>query len=215
MNINFEKLVNKPQELSKYTLNGDVFDEDHPKYVLIDSRNNTLDKQWYRILYKDGTLGGRLEGYWNLNQSGNCKVLDDARIYDTSCVRGNAIIKNSAYVSGNSYVIGDAVISGRANINKSKISGEVHITDNADIYRSIVYGKAFIHEDAKLWYSWAYDEAEICLFAKVTDFSRIFGKSKITHDIYGGSYIEDNKLVKKVDTLKLLDELFPVKKYYR
>ena len=89
------------------------------KYVLI--IDDTCYRNYYRLkALKDfsdiskGNFGGYLESYYNLSQSGNCWVYNNARVYGFAQVSENACIYDEARVCGNAQVFGNAQVSGSA-----------------------------------------------------------------------------------------------------
>ena len=66
----------------------------------------------FKDVYK-GDRGGYVKGYYNLSQTGNCWVYDeaivsgDARVTEDAVIRHTAQIINDAKISGDAEVIGD------------------------------------------------------------------------------------------------------------
>ena len=61
-----------------------------------------------------GELGGFVQSYHNLSQSGNCWVYNKARVFDNARISENAKVFN-AIVKNNSIVSGDTIITGNRN----------------------------------------------------------------------------------------------------
>ena len=134
--------------------------------------NNTV---LYRVQYENGKLGGWIESEDNLDQDGNCQVLEDGKVYGNAKVQGNAwvfgeaqvynnaVVNGVARVSGQSKVFGyaivtdDTIVMDQARVRKnawitgiSKIMGNAVITDNAALEDTTVSGDARIAGEMKL-----------------------------------------------------------------
>ena len=57
---------------------------------------------------KKGDLGGWVEDYRNLSQSGNAWVYDDAQVFDYALVCGNASIEDNASIESDANVFSNA-----------------------------------------------------------------------------------------------------------
>lgn len=90
-------------------------------------------------------IGGYVNGYHNLSQSGNCWIYDTARISRRAKVTGNAIIKDSSLVTDNAIVSGDAIVSGN-----TMVFDFANINDNAKIYSTVVKDKAVVYGNTEL-----------------------------------------------------------------
>ena len=100
------------------------------KYILIEG--NCL----YRIKslkdFKDvrkGDIGGFIQGYHNLSQSGNCWIYNNAQVFNRARVFGNAIVTDNAWVHGDAKVFENAKVSGKAHISYCTIFGNARIVD--------------------------------------------------------------------------------------
>jgi NDP-sugar pyrophosphorylase family protein len=97
---------------------------------------------------KKGELGGYLEGYHNLSQTGNCwvyniaivrdyarvsenaQISDKAKVFDYACIYGNATVYGNAQVYGNAIVKENAKVTGNARVRKDIIvRGETCLSD--------------------------------------------------------------------------------------
>ena len=96
------------------------------KYILIkeDSFLRTLTKlNYYRLKalknfldVKRGDIGGYIQHYYNLSQSGKCWVYGNAWVCDGARVSENAVVCENAFVEGNAKVYGNAKITGNARV---------------------------------------------------------------------------------------------------
>lgn len=78
---------------------------------------------------KSGDIGGWIENYTNLSQSGDAWVYDNARVTGDARVTDNAQVYDNAWVYGNARVTGDAEVSGDA-----RVYGDARVTGNAWVY---------------------------------------------------------------------------------
>lgn len=74
----------------------------------------------------EGELGGWIESYQNLSQSGNAWVYDDAEVFE------NAKVYDNAKVYGNDRIYGDACIFDFANV-----CGHAHVCGDAKFGRDL------------------------------------------------------------------------------
>lgn len=118
-----------------------LIESDRNKYVFTEKTLKICEHTLHQIQavcdfgnVKEGQIGGYVESYENLSQSGNAWVDCDARVFCDSVVLGNA------YVSGCSYVYGNACIMGYAEVYNSKICGNVCITDYAHVHDTTIRG---------------------------------------------------------------------------
>ena len=102
-------------------------------------------KSWKYILIKDnylfrikslkdfsnvqkGELGGYIEGYHNLSQTGNCWVYNEAKVRDYARVSENAQISDKARVYEYAQVFGNVKVHGKA-----RVSGNAIIKEDAQV----------------------------------------------------------------------------------
>ena len=110
-------------------------------------------KDFYGV--KKGDKGGYIQGEWNLSQTGNCWVHDEAYVWqdavvsEDATIRGDAKVYGDAIVRGDTEVFGNAVIKGDSSIYDSLFSDFV-IVDDAKVFRSKVYNNAVITGGAEV-----------------------------------------------------------------
>ena len=93
-----------------------------------------------------GDIGGYVEKYENLEQSGDAWVSENAQVSGNARVRGNAWVLGNARVSGNARVLGYAQVLGNAWVSgnawvlgkvqvlgKAWVAGDARVSRNADI----------------------------------------------------------------------------------
>ena len=129
------------------------------KYILIkeDSFLRTLTKiSYYRPkAIKDfsdvrkGDIGGYIQHYYNLSQSGKCWVYNEAWVCENARVSENAVVCENAFVEGNAVVFGNAKVCGNA-----LVKGTTIMNDNTVICRDtiidnniIITGKSLKNDD--------------------------------------------------------------------
>ena len=84
----------------------------------------------------EGRLGGYVQGYHNLSQSGNCWIYDSATVVDNARVIGNAKVCDCALINGNAIISDNAQISGHAGIGGSVVVyGNKIITKGVYVYK--------------------------------------------------------------------------------
>ena len=142
-------------------------------------------KDFYNV--KKGDKGGYIQGEWNLSQSGNCWVRDEAYVWQDAVVSEDATIRDEAKVYGDAIVRGDSEVHSTANVFEHAI-----IDDGAVVgYGATVKGHAHISEDAYIC-----DQSIIRGNAKVLGDSRIRGFSEVYGNavIKGDSSISDSSI---------------------
>lgn len=118
--------------------------EERPKYVLDwDDSIQHNGKNLYRIIYRDGSKGGWIQGYHNLSQYGDCKVDDDAKVFGAGYVHGDAQVYGNAQVYERAWVFDKAIVHSDAQVyGDSQVYGKSEITDSARVYgQAEVYGR--------------------------------------------------------------------------
>ena len=117
-----------------------------------------------------GNLGGYVDGYHNLSQTGNCWIYDRVIVFGNAKVYENAKLYCTVQVYDNAQVHGDA-----------KVSHEVEIYGNAEIFgyakvenNACVCGNARVFENA-----WIADNAVVCEDAVVSGKTLVFGITRI------------------------------------
>lgn len=95
---------------------------------------------------KKGDLGGYLEHIYNLAQSGNCWI------YDNACVCGGADIRGDARVFGDACIYENARISDDARVyGNARLIGNSEVFDNAHVYGNVVIrDKSRVHGKARI-----------------------------------------------------------------
>lgn len=140
-------------------------------------------KDFYGV--KKGDKGGYIQGEWNLSQTGNCWVHDEAYVWQDAVVSEDATIRGDAKVYGDAIVRGDTEVCGTANVFEHAIIDDCAVVG----YGSTVKGHAYVAEDAYIQ-----DKSIIRGNAKVLGDSRIRGYSEVFGNavIKGDSSIYDS-----------------------
>ena len=117
------------------------------KYILC--KDNTYYLGKYKSYYRPkalrdfsnvskGDIGGHLEGYHNLSQSGNCWIYGYATITRNAIVSENAKVYNNAVVTNNAKVFGNAIVYENARIfDDARVSGNIIVSGFTSINRDI------------------------------------------------------------------------------
>lgn len=131
---------------------------------------------------KAGDLGGFVERYENLSQTGDAWVADaavvagcayvsgDALVCDTAQVTGHVQVAEQATVAGNAIVYDNVVVAGAAAVvGNAVVSGCVRIFDRAEIHdKARCYGNVRVSGDASIRGNvQVYSDAHICGNAEV------------------------------------------------
>lgn len=83
---------------------------------------------------KRATVGGLIDSYHNLSQSGNCWVAKNASVCDTARVEGDALITDDAIVCADSVVKDNAIISGDCQVAcGSVVGGDTVVTGSVEL----------------------------------------------------------------------------------
>lgn len=146
------------------------------KYIL---KKEIVDKKYHPKALKDfsdvlkGDLGGCVDRYCNLSQSGDCWIYDKSMVFGFAEVTRNAIVKEG------SKVFEHARVSDNAKIIWSVISGHAEISDNAEVINSRVSENAKVCENSIVDKSTLiYGYAEVSGHAHIIQ-STIRGNAKI------------------------------------
>ncbi|MCL5106269.1 MAG: hypothetical protein M1331_02665, partial [Candidatus Marsarchaeota archaeon] len=73
-------------------------------------RDITLETNIGKLIVKKGDLGGFVEDYHNLSQSGSAWIFDNAMACKGACVSGNAMLFDDAVSRGKSRICGCSVL---------------------------------------------------------------------------------------------------------
>jgi UDP-3-O-[3-hydroxymyristoyl] glucosamine N-acyltransferase len=97
---------------------------------------------------EEGDIGGFVESYDNMSQSGTSWVYDDARVHEKAKISGNCVITDKAVVKGEARVKGysriedTVILSGKVNVIKSAcIYGKVELSGNETVRDDIGFKK--------------------------------------------------------------------------
>ena len=127
------------------------------KYKLTNETITHLGRTLYRIQalkdfsnVKKGDLGGYIQSEYNLAQTGDCWVYDNAMVYgkalvyvdgvvcDNARVYGEAMVYGNGIVCDNARVSGEVMVSGEARVSgEAKVSGEGYLRSNVEVKESI------------------------------------------------------------------------------
>ena len=96
------------------------------KYILIKCSNLYYNPKALKDFgnVKKGDLGGFVQGYRNLSQSGDCWVYSRAIVADDAKVTENALIFNEARIFNHAQISGNAIIGGSKIIPGNRIITE-------------------------------------------------------------------------------------------
>jgi carbonic anhydrase/acetyltransferase-like protein (isoleucine patch superfamily) len=176
-----------------------------PKYRLLDESIQVTGKTLYRIQalcdfghVKSGDLGGFVESDANLDQTGDCwisdnaKVFDNARIYENAVVSGQAFVRDHARISGAALVTGNAQVSGNPVIfDQAIVTGRSWIYDSA-----LVCGNAIVSGDV-----WVSGSARIVGDAWVFSNTRVNGEMQVVQ-VYEAAQVLGTAIVTGIAKLK-------------
>lgn len=149
---------------------------------------------------KKGDIGGFVESEYNLSQSGNCwiyddakvygrarvlddaKIKDNARVYDNATIFDNCIIKDEAQVYGYSSIYNSAKVYGHA-----KVCGSARVVNNAQVFdnsvvlsNAIVCNSATVRENAMVGnHAYISQQSDIYGDAVILGHSSLYGNSKV------------------------------------
>lgn len=137
-------------------------------------------KDFYNV--RKGQKGGYVQGYWNLSQTGNCWIHDEAIVWQDAVVSDDATIRDNARVFGNAIVRGDTEVSDTANVFEHAVIDDCAVVS----YGSTVKGNAVICEDAYIQ-----DQSIIRGNAKVSGDARARGNS----EIFGNAVVKGNSFI--------------------
>ena len=95
---------------------------------------------------KEGSIGGYVQGYYNLSQKGNCWIYDSARVSNFARISENAKVRD--YAKAREY----AQISENAQIrNYATVEGNAIIAGNSEIYGNVVIFENIIPRQDELF----------------------------------------------------------------
>ena len=170
---------------------------------------------------KRGELGGWVSSENNLSQEGNCwiydeaKCMDNARMYDDSCMYGYSEMYDSSRMHGDSKMYNYSEMHNSSRMygySKMYDSSEMH--DSSTMYgNSIMYGNSMMCGNSRMFdYSEMFDDSAMYGNSTMNGYSIMFGNSEMygdseMHDhsrMYGDSILKDEEklygeLISKVD----------------
>lgn len=142
-----------------------------------------------------GTLGGFVEGEWNLSQDGNCWIFPSAKVYDKAIVKENACLQGYAQVYNSAIVGESSLVKGCAKVfQHALVDGNAYVGDYAQIY-----GSSYISGDTMI-----FDHAKIRGSTGIFGIVRIHGHTEIIGDllrISGNARIWDGYIQSSKDYL--------------
>lgn len=175
----------------KEELELDQFDSAHPKYILdwndVDD-SIVYDEPLYRVIYKDGTEGGKIASYDNLSQEGSCKVLSGGVVLGNAKISGNAQVEYSR-IQGNAQIFGNAKVSG------GTVFGDAQVYSNAVVndYNGLIYGNAKIYDNAYISNADIYGNAQV--YGKAKIIGQGDSKSELAK-VSGNAQVYDNAVIR-------------------
>lgn len=177
------------------------------KYELTDNTTEVLGHTLHQIkALKDfgdvskGDLGGWVENYSNLSQTGtawvydyamvynHAHVYDDAKVYDSVQICDNTMISENAKVYGDACVYDNAQVYGYARVyNRVNVHGDARVFGYAKVYDDVI-----VYDNAKV-----YDNAQVSGDALVGGNARVSGNAKV----YGYSIIAGSINIRENDVI--------------
>lgn len=128
------------------------------KYKLTGTSVTIFDHRLYRIKalknfgnVKRGELGGYIESYKNLSQTGDAWIGDNAMVFGKARVLDNAIVDEHAMVQGCSVIQDNALVTdGAVVFGKSVIRDYARLYNDASAGDSIVCGHAVLSDNMEI-----------------------------------------------------------------
>lgn len=121
------------------------------KYEFTDETKLCCGQLVRRIRYANGVLGGFLQSEHNLQQHGECRVLDNAVVMESATVTGDALVTDDAIVRQHATITESARVLGSATRGSAYVAENATIKGNATIHDSCrVEGSAVISGNALL-----------------------------------------------------------------
>ena len=198
------------------------------KYELTNISMEFGERTLYRIRalkdfadVKTGDLGGWVSSENNLSQKGECwiydeaKCMDNARMYDDSCMYGYSEMYDSSRMHGDSKMYNYSEMHNSSRMygySKMYDSSEMH--DSSTMYgNSIMYGNSMMCGYSKMFDNTEmFDDSAMYEYSVMNGYSIMFGNSEMygdseMHDhsrMYGDSILKDEEklygeLISKVD----------------
>lgn len=136
-----------------------------------------------------GELGGYVESEFNLEQKGECWILQDAKVMDHALVYSNAVVDNDAIVMENARIVGNACVYGNARImghaqiiRNASVCGESFVGDNA-----VISGESFVMGNSSV-----FGDAYVCGNAVIGESASVSGHALIGGNtvVYGRSMVK-------------------------
>ena len=121
------KAISRIAHAMKYEIKRDPLSPDDPSVGVIVALR---DIKPYGV--KKGDRGGRVSGYHNLSQEGDCWIWEHARVLENASVSGNACIGGRGSVYGSATVRDSATIHDHATV-----CGDAEIYDHAHVYENV------------------------------------------------------------------------------
>lgn len=120
------------------------------KYEIVESERSSSATLRVRALrsipehgVEAGALGGFVNSYSCLSQTGSCWVANNASVKDSK-VRENALVCDDAYVHQGSVVSGNATLGNKCEIVHSVVKGNVTVDIDATLVRTLADGKVTV-----------------------------------------------------------------------
>ena len=151
-----------------------------------------------------GDVGGYVEEYHNLSQSGTCWVYNDAMVYDKARVSGYARIENSAKVYGHARVRDHARVCNSAQVyDRARISGSAQVWMTGS-----VFGKARVSD-----YSEVYGDAQVAGNVRIRWHTDVYGHTHLSGNLRIGNRNRSMCITKSMSTVNKLGN-FPRKPWF-
>lgn len=130
---------------------------------------------------KAGDLGGYIQRYENLSQTGDAWVADNAIVVNSALVSDDALVCDTAQVIQDAHVAEQATVAGSAIIaGDAAVAGAAAVVGKAVVFgRARVLGCASVHDKAR-----CYGDAVVSDNASVHNDAQVYGNATIRGDAH-------------------------------
>lgn len=172
-------LSDETVEFEGHTLRRITYTDDFKRYYEMTRRD--------RPRSADLSVGGFIEGAYNLRQDDEAVVTGEAKVFADGQVRDSAIVTESAVIAGNAGVYGSALVRGTSRISEwATVSGHAVVSGNAEIC-----GKATVGQKSKVsgpcrisGYAMIAGECILDGNVSVEDLAVVDGKARVTPGVH-------------------------------
>ena len=134
-----------------------------------------------------GTLGGYVQGEWNLATAGKCWIYSGAKVYDYARVNGDAKICGRAEVFGAATITDAATVLGNAMVSDcAHLCANAWVSLDAQVYdHALITGNATITGKALVGgHATVRDDALVTDNAKIFGDAILSGRTTVAGDLY-------------------------------